>query len=217
MRIAVLIPAHNAGEAIGGIIKQIRDRGFPAVVVDDGSDDDTYEAAKNAGVVVLKHSKNLGKGAALRTGFEYFLNGNFDAVITMDADGQHDPASLNDFVKFAEEKCSNIIVGNRMHDTASMPWLRIQTNRFMSRFLSKRIGQFVPDTQCGYRLIKKGLLRKMQLCANRYEIESEMLIQAARHGAKIDSINISSIYAGHKSRINPFVDTLRFIRLMMTL
>lgn len=221
MNPVVLIPAHNAGKMVTEVINKVKALGFSVIVVDDGSDDDTYESAMSAGVVILRHEKNLGKGAALRAGFEYILNpstgSGFDAVITMDADGQHDPALLNDFVKNAELKNSGFITGNRMHNTAAMPRIRVFTNRFMSWLLSKKMGQYVPDTQCGYRFIKKDLLAKIKLCTSRYEIESEMLIQAARAGARIDSISISSIYAGHRSRINPLVDTLRFVRLLMTL
>src|SRR3989338_1111228 len=99
-----------------------------------------------------------------------------------------------------------------MDCTGCMPRLRVITNRLMSRLLSKKTGQHIPDTQCGFRFIRTGLLAKMQLSTSRYEIESEMLIQAARLGSRIDSIPIKSIYSGQASRINPFVDTLRFIR-----
>lgn len=221
MKAVILIPAHNADQHIAGVVSKTKALGFDVIVVDDGSTDETYDNAKSAGATVLKHKKNLGKGAALRAGFDYILNpsagSGFDVVITMDADGQHDPASLKDFINMAVSDNSTFITGNRMYDTAAMPKVRVITNRFMSWLLSKKMGQYVPDTQCGYRLIRKDLLANMRLSTSRYEIESEMLIQAARLGAHIDSVPISSIYAGHKSRINPFVDTLRFIRLMMTL
>ena len=215
MKTVVLIPAHNAEQTISEVVNKTKALGFASIVVDDGSTDKTYDDAKAAGAIVLKHEKNLGKGAALRTGFRYAQDSDFDAVITMDADGQHDPALLNDFVKMAVSADSVFIVGNRMDSTAGMPLVRVLTNKFMSWLLSKKMGQYVPDTQCGYRFIKKTLLQKMQLRTSKYEIESEMLIQAARANAKIDSMPISSIYAGHKSRINPFIDTLRFIRLIM--
>jgi len=217
MKIVILIPAHNAGEAVADVVKKCAEKAFPVIVVDDGSTDNTFDSARAAGAVVFNHEKNLGKGAALRTGFNYIIKSDFDAVITMDADGQHDPEFLNDFVKKAESSGLAFIVGSRMGSTANMPKIRVFTNRLMSWLLSKKIGQYVPDTQSGYRFISKDLLAKMQLKTNRYEIESEMLIQAARNGAAIVSIPISSIYAGHKSSINPFVDTFRFIRLILTL
>ena len=221
MKTVILIPAHNVDKVVAEVINNVESLGFPVIVVDDGSDDNTYESAKSTGAIVLRHEKNLGKGAALRAGFDYILNpstgSGFDAVITMDSDGQHDPALLNDFIKNAESNNSAFISGNRMHNTAAMPGIRVFTNRLTSWVLSKKIGQHVPDTQCGYRFIKKDLLVKIRLRTSHYEIESEMLIQAARAGARIDSIPVSSIYAGHNSRINPFVDTFRFIRLILTL
>jgi len=217
MKTAGIIPAYNAADTVGAVAKKVKDMGFFCVVIDDGSTDDTYKNAAAAGVVVLKHEKNMGKGRALRTGFEYILKNDFDAAIMMDADGQHDPESLKDFVNAAELKNSAFIVGSRMHNTKAMPKIRVMTNKFMSWILSKKMGQYVPDTQSGYRFIRKDLLAKMTLSASRYEIESEMLIQAARLGAHIDSVPISSIYTGHKSHINPIVDALRFIRLMITL
>lgn len=215
MRTAVLIPAHNAAKTIGRLVQQAKVLGFCVIVVDDGSTDTTSDNAKEAGAVVLKNPKNLGKGTALQNGFEYILNNDFDAVITMDADGQHDPAFLADFVKKALSGGAELILGNRMHHTKDMPLARIITNRFMSRLLSKKINRHVPDTQCGFRLIKKGLLAKLHFSTSRYDMESEMLIQAASLGSRIESIPITSIYSGQRSRINPIIDTLRFIRLML--
>jgi glycosyltransferase involved in cell wall biosynthesis len=218
MKTIVLIPAHNAAHSIGDLVKQITAFGFSAVVVDDGSTDNTIDSAKSAGAIVIKNEKNLGKGAALRNGFKYILgNSDFDAVIIMDADGQHDPVSLNDFVKNAGLTGADMILGNRMDNTKDMPLVRVIVNRFMSGLLSAKLGKKIPDTQCGFRFIKKGLLAKLNLSTSRYEIESEMLIQAARLGGRIESIPIKSIYSGQTSRINPFIDTLRFIRLMSSI
>lgn len=98
--------------------------------------------------------------------------------------------------------------------TEDMPVLRIITNRFMSRIISAIAKQYIPDTQCGFRLIKRELLQKMDLSTSKYETESEILIKAARSGFKIESVPVKTIYSGQKSQINPFVDTLRFMRFM---
>jgi glycosyltransferase involved in cell wall biosynthesis len=215
MKTVVLIPAHNEASGVADVVKKTMAQDFPVVVVDDGSQDRTAEVAKAQGAVVIRNEKNLGKGAALRRGFEYILKQGFDAVITMDADGQHDPASLADFIRKVQFGGSDFIVGNRMSSTDRMPLIRVLTNRLMSFLLSKKIGQYIPDTQCGFRFIKTGLLSRMQLWTSKYEIESEMLIQAGRLGSRIDSIPVKSIYTGQTSRIRPIVDTFRFIRLMM--
>jgi hypothetical protein len=102
-----------------------------------------------------------------------------------------------------------------MNSTGQMPALRLATNRFMSWLISLVTGQRIPDTQCGFRLVKKELLEKLKLSTSKYETESEILIQASRLGFKIESVPVKTIYSGQKSRINPFVDTLRFLRFII--
>lgn len=85
----------------------------------------------------------------------------------------------------------------------------------MSWLLSRLTKQKIPDTQCGFRLIKSQVLKHIKLMTSQYETESEILIKAARLGYKIESVPIKTIYVGEKSRINPFLDTLRFIRLII--
>jgi len=92
-----------------------------------------------------------------------------------------------------------------------MPLRRRITNRFMSSVISFLAGQSLPDTQCGYRLISTRVLRSVPLTTDKYEIESEVLIEAANAGFKIKSIPIKSIYRGQKSQIRPFRDTMRFL------
>jgi hypothetical protein len=108
-----------------------------------------------------------------------------------------------------------MIIGNRMLDTASMPRHRIITNRFMSTMISRLSGCYVPDTQCGFRLIKRDTLQKIKLESSNYEIESEMIIKAARAGCTIESLPIKTVYEDERSRINPVFDTIRFIILMV--
>jgi hypothetical protein len=133
----------------------------------------------------------------------------------MDGDGQHSPDDLLAFIQKAKNSQSALIVGNRMGATKEMPALRVITNFLMSKFISLIVKQHIPDTQCGFRLVKKELLMKMDLSASKYEIESEVLIKAAHLGFKIESIPIKTIYSGGKSQINPLVDTLRFLRFMI--
>ena len=157
---------------------------------------------------------NQGKGASLVKGFKYALDNNFDAVITMDADGQHLAQDLPSFIEQASDPDIHIVLGNRMLNVEKMPYLRVITNKFMSWLISIISKQVIPDTQCGFRLIKKEVLKKIELSTSKYETESELLIQASRLGFKIKSIPIRSIYGREKSQINPFIDTLRFIRLI---
>lgn len=214
MKICVIIPTYNEEKKIGGVIKKIRALGIDTLVIDDGSTDTTVKIARENGAVFIKNSRNEGKGASLIRGFNYAVKKNYDAVITLDGDGQHKPEDIPAFVKQSETSNSSMFVGNRMQQTRNMPALRLMTNKFMSWLISLITRQNIPDTQCGFRLIKRGILEKIKLNTANFEIESEMLIRAAQAGYKIESIFISTVYDGEQSRINPFVDTLRFIKFI---
>lgn len=215
MKVCILIPAFNEAAAIGRLVRKIKDLGFPAVVVDDGSSDNTGEAAAASGATVITHTKNEGKGTSLREGFDYLLKTDYEGVITMDGDGQHDPSSISDFIKFALSSDAGIIVGNRMAHTQNMPLDRRLTNKFLSWLTSIIAGQSIPDTQCGFRLIKLKALRELELISDKYEIESEILIKASELGYKIDSVPIKTIYSGQASKINPIVETGHFVKMFI--
>ncbi|MFC1658349.1 glycosyltransferase family 2 protein [Candidatus Omnitrophota bacterium] len=210
MRVCIIIPAYNESAAIGGIIEQIRRQGLEVVVVDDGSCDNTALISENSGAIVLRNAINQGKGFSLIRGLIHAIDENYDAVITMDGDGQHSPEDICRFIQEAESSGAGIIIGNRMRSTTQMPLIRILTNKFMSLFISKLIKQNVSDTQCGFRLIKIDLLKKIRFTTQRFETESEILFQASKLGYRIKSIPIKTIYSKEKSQINPFLDTVRF-------
>jgi glycosyltransferase involved in cell wall biosynthesis len=215
MNICVLIPTYNESRAIGGLIKGIKEFGLQVIVSDDGSRDDTVKIASACGAEVLSSPRNMGKGASLIRGYNFALSRGFDAVITMDGDGQHSCLDLPSFIEKARNSDSPLIVGNRMKSTKGMPALRVATNFLMSKFISKVTGQYIPDTQCGFRLAKKELLSKIDLSTSKYETESEILIRAARLGFMIESVPVRTIYSGQKSQINPFIDTFRFFRFLL--
>jgi glycosyltransferase involved in cell wall biosynthesis len=214
MRACVITPTYNEAKAIGEVISQIRAHNLEIIVVDDGSKDRTSEIARSCGATVLKNETNQGKGASLIKGFNYALTQDFDAVITMDGDGQHLPSDIPYFIRLATYSSSGIFIGNRMSKPKSMPLSRFLTNKFMSWLISKVAKQNIPDTQCGFRLIKKDVLKSIEFKTRKYETESEILIKASRLGFKIESVPIKSVYADEKSQINPFIDTLRFIRFI---
>ncbi len=214
MNVWALVPSYNAQNSVGQIVSSIKKINIPVIVVDDGSKDETEKLALQAGAIVLKHRKNEGKGTALRNGFNYIVSdADCEAVITLDSDGQHNPKSIPDFIKKAtEDEKIGVVVGNRMETAAGMPLTRILTNKFMSWTISKLCRQKIPDTQCGFRLVKRAVLENIKLKTTNFEIESETLIRASRLGYRIASIPIQSIYDKKvSSRINPIFDTLRFI------
>lgn len=210
--ICVLIPSYNEARSIGLIVSRLRVLDFTVYVVDDGSVDGTAAIAQSAGADVIAHEKNMGKGASLREGFKHILsNKDFDVVIVMDGDGQHKVDDIDNFLIRADETGADIVIGNRMLDTASMPLVRIWTNRFMSGLLSKMCGQNIPDTQCGFKFIKRRVLEDIRFTSLHYDIESELIVKAGRRGFKIESVPIATVYQDEKSKVNPVIDTVRFI------
>ena len=214
MKTAVLIPAYNEEKGIVQLIEEIIKFVPDVILVDDGSVDATADAVAGTGAFLLKRPKNQGKGAALKTGFDYILSKDFDSVLIMDADGQHAPADIPLFFEKFRRTNADLIVGNRMEKITNMPLIRRLTNKSMSFILSFITRQRIPDSQCGYRLIKREVLEAVSLGSSNYEIESELLLEASKAGFKIDSVPVKTIYRGQKSCINPLVDTVRFFKLL---
>ena len=215
MKVCVLIPACNGGRTIGGLVQNLFRYIGSVIVVDDGSYDDTYVKAKDAGAVVLKHDKNRGKGAALRTGFKYAVGKGYDGIITMDADGQHDWREVPLFISEAEKGDADIILGTRMRDCEGMPFVRLLTNVVISRIVSFLTSQKITDSQMGYRLIRREVLENISLITSNYDMESEILLKAAEKGFRITEIPVKTIYGGQTSKINSIVDTFRFFKLIL--
>lgn len=215
MKTCIIIPAYNIEKTLPRVIKGAQKYVEKVIVVDDGSSDATFIKAKETGVKVLKHEKNLGKGRALRTGLEHALKRGFDQIVLMDGDGQHDPNEIPRFLKAAQDPQADIIVGSRMESVRDMPRDRLAVNRIGSFLTSLLARQRIPDSQSGYRLVKSQVLKKITLTSRRYDVESEMLIKAGKRGFGIKSIPIKTIYRQEISHFRKFWDTLRFIKLIL--
>lgn len=211
----VLIPSYNEARNIGAITKELKARGLTAYVVDDGSTDGTAGIAAGQGAVVITHDKNKGKGASLIEGFSRILKDGFDAVLIMDGDGQHETSDIDNFLKKMDETGADIVIGNRMMDTVSMPLTRKITNKIMSRVISKMCRQNIPDTQCGFKLIRRKVLESIKFEFSNFEIESEILVKAAKIGFRIESVPVKTVYRDEKSKIKPIFDTMRFLYFMI--
>jgi glycosyltransferase involved in cell wall biosynthesis len=213
---AAVIPAFNAGRWIAGVLADLRPV-IPAhrtIVVDDGSTDETFLEASSAGVIVLQHPLNRGKGAALATGCKKAVKMGLSYVVTLDADGQHDPAEIPKFARRIVETGADIVVGNRFGRLGEMPWLRRATNWFTSRVVSSLARTRIPDSQNGYRMIGAAVIEAVPVESTRYDAESEILIKAGRRGYRIDSVPVETIYGREVSAIHPVLDTVRFFRLV---
>ncbi|MCX6356430.1 MAG: glycosyltransferase family 2 protein [Candidatus Aureabacteria bacterium] len=215
MNACAVIPAFNEAEHIGAVVAGVRVYLPKVIVVDDGSSDGTAEAARRAGAVVILHEKNRGMGVAMKTGMGSAFDGGYDVVIVLDGDGQHDTAEIPLFLEAARRGDGDIIVGNRMGNTEGMPLTRYLTNRFTSFCISKVAGQRIPDSQCGYRCVNKKAFMSMCFRTERYDTESEILIDAARAGCRIGTVPVRTIYGAETSKINPFLDAIRFFKLLL--
>ena len=210
----VVMPAFNEAARIGDVVRAVR-RVAPVVVIDDGSVDGTGQQAEAAGTMVLRQPSNQGKGCALERGCSYAREQGYAVVITMDADGQHDPADLDAFLQMHAARPEAMLIGDRTHTwRREMPWVRRWTNRGMSWLLSRRIGYKIPDTQCGYRLYPVDALSVCVNLAPGFAAESEILIRLARAGIPILSVPIRTIYGDQQSKIQPGSDMLRFFRML---
>jgi glycosyltransferase involved in cell wall biosynthesis len=213
-RCCVIIPAYREETRIGEVVRKALEHVKDVVVIDDGSPDRTAAVAEQAGATVLRHLKNQGKGASLNTGFEHARKSGFELVVTMDADGQHDAADIPRLIESYVRTGIPVLVGNRMGDTRHMPLVRRWTNLFMSWLLSREMKQYVPDTQCGYRLYRCDVIPFVSTDSQRFAAESEILLHIADRGIRMDSIPMAAIYRTEKSKINPFKDTLRFFGML---
>ena len=208
----ILIPAYNEAKRLLPVVTDALQHG-PVLAVDDGSTDDTVQIARAAGAEVWLQSPNQGKGAALRAGFRWALDRDYDAVITLDADGQHDPDEIPLFLKSFEEGHGDLIIGAR--DFSQMPFARRLANTLGTWFFSWALGQRVEDNQSGYRLISRRLMEYVLLSNEEgFEFEVEMIVDCVRGDFKMDWVGIRTIYAGETSHIQPWKHTVKFIKLV---
>lgn len=218
-RILILIPAYNEEAKIGLLLERISEL-FPVtdtLVIDDGSTDGTASIARQNGVNVISQPTNLGKGMALKRGFEFAIEKGYDAVITMDADLQHNPSEIPKFLKEYKEG-ADLIIGTRDPHVKEMPLIRFLVNNTTSLVASLLSGIRIHDSQSGYRLLRTDLLRNVNIETYRFQTETEIIVKAVRLGYLLKEIPIETIYlSGNRSHINPFIDTIRFIALSLKL
>ena len=210
-KILALIPAHNESTRIGPVIDGVRQY-LPVLVVDDGSSDDTSEVARRHGATVVRQEPNQGKGAALLNGFGQFLAGEYDAVITLDADGQHDPVEIPLFMDKYQKDHSDLIIGKR--NFREMPFPRNFSNTIGTWMLSNAMGQHIPDNQSGYRLHSRRLVESVINSQERgFEFEVEIIFMCVLRGFELAWVPIRTIYAGQASHIKPLPHIKQFFRI----
>ena len=213
--VCAIIPCYNEAATIARIVRLVKAHVQEVLVVDDCSRDSTGAESRAAGAIVLTHARNMGKGAALKTGFAAAAEMGFQAAVTLDGDGQHDTTEIPLFLDaYARGDC-DIVLGNRMSDTRTMPLSRRLANRFASWAISRMVGVPMHDTQCGFRLIGLDFWKAVCLDSCRFDLESEILIKACRAGGRIREVRVRTIYfRTNKSKISPLPDAMRFLQLL---
>ncbi len=212
---AVIIPVYNHGEQIGEVIRQARQLNLPIFVVDDGSTDCTPEIIRAMdGIKVLYHPVNLGKGAALLTGFTAAVEQERDWAITLDGDGQHNPADAQNLLKaiHGEERC--IVVGKRegMEGKKNVPWTSRFGRTFSNFWVRASGGPLIEDSQSGFRLYPIPEVLQLGTVARRYQFEVEILVKARLQGWQIKETPVSVIYQARGERVSHFRPWRDFMR-----
>ena len=209
--VACVIPAFDAAGTLAGVASGLR-ASLPnamLIAVDDGSSDHTYDVAQGICDRVVRLDVNHGKGAALRAGFVVALDACVSAVITIDADGQHDPARAPELLAALAD--ADVVIGARERTRGTMPIGRRVTNALASAAVGAIVGVPVPDAQSGYRAMRREVLEGSHACGDRYEYETELLIEAVRAGFRIASVDVPTVY-GAPSHFHAWVDSLRVVR-----
>jgi glycosyltransferase involved in cell wall biosynthesis len=211
--VVALIPGYNEGPRIGAVVRGALEH-LPVIVVDDGSRDDTAARAREAGATVIEQQPNQGKGAALRAGFARAIATGFEAALTLDADGQHDPAEIPLFLAaWAADPRPDLVIGRR--NFRAMPPVRRLSNELGGRALSWAVGRHIPDNQSGYRLVSRRLMdATLDSDEGGFEFEVEMITTCIRAGWPIAWVPIRTIYAGEPSHIKPLAHLREFIRIV---
>ena len=212
--VCAVVPFYNEKETLSILLTETLKYVDFVIAVNDGSTDDSYMSERNiSNVKIVDLQKNFGKGKALSVAFEEAVKDGFELIVTLDADLQHDPKFIPDFLKAL--KNYDIVIGNRLKNLKDMPLQRRISNKLTSYLLTKKTGQKIHDSQCGFRAFRSEVLIKIKTNYTGYEAESEILIKAARNGFKIGFIDIPTIYGTEKSKMKPGETIIGFLKVLM--
>lgn len=211
MKTAAVIPALNEQRTIRQVAEQARRQVDQLIVVDDGSTDQTSAELKDLDLALIRRDSPGGKAAALAIGFERALAEGCDCVVTLDGDGQHDPADIARLLSAARAHPDHLVIGARLRQRHRQPGIRKFANRLADFFVSWASGQRVPDSQTGFRVYPGSLLQKVRPSTARrhgFVFETAMLIDGARAGYPCLAVSIDSVYqqGARPSHFRPGMD-----------
>ncbi len=213
--IIAVIPAYNEAAFIKRVVEETGRYVDKVIVVDDGSIDETAEIVKETNAILVKHKVNMGKGEALKTGFKVALKKGADIVVTLDGDYQHKPVEIKRLISYLNKTGADIVVGSRFltrENIQAMPAQRILSNMITSAILKFFFRVPVTDSQSGFRAFRAPVLKVLETKDRRFAAETEILIDARQKGFIIKEAPISIKYGEEKSKINPLLDTFRWLR-----
>lgn len=213
-KVSVLVPAFESAQTLPVLIREIKQicSPFRLVVIDDGSSDNTREAARMAGAECFRLDRNSGKGAALKYGIS--LLSDSDWIICLDSDLQHDPADLPLFFSQIQAAPADLILGMRNLRDPAMPFSRRFSNSMTSLLITTRLAQDIFDSQCGFRAIRVSGNRSDSCRETGYMFETELLMKTVLSGGTFKSVPVRTIYNSSKSYLHPWVNTVKFLNLL---
>lgn len=212
-KIVAIIPFYNEKDFLKSVVSETLKYVDLIIAVDDGSTDDSAVTIKDfENVLILKNEKNFGKGYSLQKGFDTAINLNFDIIVTIDGDGQHNPEFIPKLLE--ELNYSDAVIGNRLNDIRSMPFHRILSNKITSFLLSKKLGIKICDSQSGFRAFKKKVIEGVKTEFYGFEAESEIIVKIARKNFKINFIDIPTIYGNQKTKMKSVQAIKGFLKVL---
>jgi glycosyltransferase involved in cell wall biosynthesis len=221
--VIAIIPAHNESDNIGKIVSETRKYVSFVIVVDDGSSDNTAEVAASMNAKVVRHKHNTGKGAALKRGLIECLKYNPDVVITLDGDGQHDPADIPKLLEPIQNEEADIVIGSRYgrsYLNMEIPRYRRIGLSFIDFMNRNLLNSKIKDTQSGFRIYTKNVISIMShYSSTGFGAETEQLTTAEMYGLRILEIPITVRYKGLKntSQQNAFLHGMRILSTILDL
>jgi glycosyltransferase involved in cell wall biosynthesis len=215
----IVIPAYNEGATIRDLVMRCLKHSLPVIVVDDGSSDNTAAELEDLPITLLRNAQNSGKAATLWHGMQHAIGQGAEQVITLDGDGQHSPEDIPAVLHTAAQHPGSIIIAARLKDNDKAPRARLAANRFADFWISWASGQWIHDTQSGYRLYPASLLSQLSPNTDRknsFVFESKVLIDAAAKGFCCHVTPISSSYHANArpSHLQPVTDITRIVLMV---
>ncbi|MDR9501656.1 MAG: DUF2062 domain-containing protein [Desulfurivibrionaceae bacterium] len=215
MKTLVVIPLYNHGASVARVAEQALATGLPLLVVDDGSTDEGLQAVRHLACHTLRFARNRGKGAAILAGADFAAAHDFEVIITLDADGQHDPADLPLLMAKAQEHWPAVVIGARQMVQDTVPGASHFGRAFSNFWVRLECGADLPDTQSGFRLYPVAMLHFFSWSRRRYDFEVEVLVRASWAGVRLTSVDVSVHYPPPHERISHFHKGLDNLRLSL--